>query len=395
MTEFFSTGQKFPRNVVILGNDPLWLDDIHRQADEIGLTQLHITSNPEEVLARLSGGFPPVSHLLLQPRCAGNLLPEVLDLTIGQSSGVTLVLLGEQDPQHAPRMPHAAVFVPHPTPDWLADVLEQPRPISSKHTSGDSLNQTDLNYALDSSMISARYQPVVRLDTGVPIYLEVLARLEHPTLGMLLPDLFVPKIENAGLAWPFTQAVVTRAFTDWSEGRLGSFGLGLALNFPLDVLLIPEALTWLEQRRREAGLPAERISIELTESRPVSELGRLRHATTTLRGMGYQLAIDDVGPDLRDHNALLDMHFTAIKLDKNLVRESPDSVIANEFLAKTIASARAANLLIVAEGVEDADIWRRMLRLGVDQAQGFLIARPLPVSAIAPWHKNWCARLDY
>jgi len=69
-------------------------------------------------------------------------------------------------------------------------------------------------------------------------------------------------------------------------------------------------------------------------------------------------------------------------------------VIANEFLSKTIASARAANLIIVAEGVEDADIWRRMLRLGVDQAQGFLIARPLPVSAVALWHKNWCARLD-
>ena len=126
----------------------------------------------------------------------------------------------------------------------------------------------------------------------------------------------------------------------------------------------------------------------------MSEIAKLRHATTTLRGMGYNLAIDDVGPELRDHHALLDMHFTALKLDKNIVRESPDSNEASAFLARTIASARAADLTIVAEGVEDSDIWRRMLRLGVDEAQGFLIARPLPVSAVAHWHRNWCARLD-
>jgi EAL domain-containing protein (putative c-di-GMP-specific phosphodiesterase class I) len=394
MSLFTQVGHNVSPHVVLLGNDPAWIADVRRQAAAMGLGLFDVTSDPEKVLALLSGGFPPVTHLLLQPDCAGALLPELLDLTLGQAAGVTLVLLGAQDPDQIDQMPHAAVMVPHPTADWLVDLLRETADADNAPAPDDALSTADLNMALERSQISARYQPVVRLDTAMPVYLEVLARLDHPELGMLLPDLFVPKIEDAGLSWPFTQAVVNRAFADWSEGRLGSFGLGLAVNFPLDVLLIPDALTWLERRRREAGLPAERISIELTESRPVRELTRLRHATTTLRGMGYQLAIDDVGPELRDYNALLDMSFTALKLDKNLVRESPDSPAANEFLARTIASARKANLTIVAEGVEDADIWRRMKRLGVDQAQGFLIARPLPVSAVALWHRNWCARLN-
>ena len=377
----------------MLGNDKVWHDDVQRQAMQLGIGPVYETTSAEEVLTLLSGGFPPVSHLLLQPRYAGNLLSELLDLTIGQPSGVTLVLLGEPEVEDADRMARMAVYVPHPNTAWLGEVLRDGL------SDGDALVEeelsiSELRHALDTARVSARYQPVVRLDTAMPVSLEVLARLEHPTRGMLLPDLFVPKIEDAGLAWPFTQAVVNRAFADWSEGRLGSFGLGLAINVPLDVLLIPEALTWLEQRRREAGLPSERITIELTESRPVSEIARLRHATITLRGMGYQLAIDDVGPQLRDHHALLDLHFTALKLDKNLVRESPDSVEANACLARTIESARAANLIIIAEGVEDADIWRRMARLGVNEAQGFLIARPLPVSALAHWHRNWCAKLD-
>ncbi len=381
-------------NIVMLGNDPRWIEAVRAQAEHLGLDRVHVAHTPEEVLPLLSGGFPPVSHLLLQPSAAGNMLPELIDLTIGQSFGVVLVLLGEPAMLDQHLQLQAATLVPSPSPDWLGRVLSERRSRSRRKTDFPRPSVAELQEALNSARIITRYQPVVKLSNGAPVSLEVLARLEHPTRGIMLPDLFVPSIEEAGLAWPFTQAVITRAFADWSEGRLGGFGLGLALNFPLDVLLIPEALTWMEERRRETGIPADRITVELTESRPVSEIVRLRHAIATLRGMGYQLAIDDVGPELRDHRALLDLQFTALKLDKNLVRESVDSISASKFLGKTIESARAANLTIIAEGVEDADIWRRMQLLGVDEAQGFLIARPLPVTALALWYRDWCARQE-
>jgi len=382
-------------NIVMLGTDPAWIAAVRAQAHSIGLERVHVAKTAEEVLPLLSGGFPPVTHLLLEPNSAGDLLPELVDLTVGQAFGVVLVMLGEASTLNASVLTQAATVVPNPSPDWLKNVLAERYARPRIPCEGEQPSVAELHEALQTSRIFTRYQPVVRLDTGVPVQLEVLARLEHPTRGILLPDLFVPAIEDAGLAWPFTQAVVMRAFSDWSEGKLGGFGLGLALNFPLDVLLIPQALTWVEERRREASLPAERVTIELTESRPVTEIPRLRHAIATLRGMGYRLAIDDVGPNVRDHRELLDLQFTAIKLDKTLVRESPDSASASDFLAKTIASARASNLTIIAEGVEDAEIWRRMQALGVDEAQGFLIGRPLPVPAVALWYKDWCARLEH
>jgi EAL domain-containing protein (putative c-di-GMP-specific phosphodiesterase class I) len=361
----------------------------------MGIDLLHTTDNPQEAVLRLAGGFPAVSHLLMDAGSAGSLLPQLVDLTAGESPhGIALVVLGDAGTLRSSRSAAAMTFVadsPLPGRSWLQRVL------ASDHARGangqERLTLPELRDALNGARIQTRYQPIVRMSDGHPIGLEVLARLEHPTRGILQPDLFVPQIEEAGLAWPLTEAVVRRAFEDWGRGKLASFGLTLALNFPLDVLLIPEALTWLEARRQEAEIPAESLVIELTESRPVSEIARLRHAIATLRNLGYGLAIDDVGPEIRDHNALLDLQFTTLKLDKDLVRESPDSVTASAFLDQTIAAARAASLVIVAEGVEDADIWARMRALGVDQAQGFLVARPLPAAAVPLWHRDWCARL--
>ncbi len=390
-------------NLVLLSDSLSWSRDVSAQARAMGITAVHTTADAREAVTLLAGGFPAVSHLLLQPSQAGDLLPQLVNMTAAEAPhGIALVVLGDAGPLVGNPSALAMTFVPEPGAagtgqGWLQRVL-QPSPGPSAINAGntarnDRLSVEELRDALYGARIQTRYQPIVNMADSRPIGLEVLARLEHPVRGILQPDLFVPQIEEAGLAWPLTEAVVRRAFEDWGQRRLEAFGFTLALNFPLDVLLIPEALTWLEARRREAAIPAELLVIELTESRPVTEISRLRHAIATLRSIGYGLAIDDVGPEVRDHHALLDLQFTALKLDKDLVRESPDSTTAADFLTRTIATARAAGLTIVAEGVEDLQIWDRMRALGVDQAQGFLVARPLPAAAVPLWHRDWCARL--
>ena len=378
----------------MLGGGTIWMTEACEQARELGLSPILSARTAQDAMAMVAAGSPPVSHLLLQPNSAGDLLDDLVDMTAGQTTGVSLVVLGE--PQKLPNHPSAPAmtFVPRPSPSWLKQALVHGAPARECPERLQEPIMQELEDALAERRIQTRYQPIVRLDNGHPVGVEVLARLEHPQRGILAPDLFVPQMEEAGLAWRLTDQVIDRAFADWGEGKLGSFGLTLALNFPLDVLLIPEALTSLETRRRQSGLPADRVVIELTESRPVREIARLRHAISTLRGIGYGLAIDDVGPEVRDHKALLDLQFTALKLDKDLVRDSLNSRTAHNFLTRTIASARKADLTVIAEGVEDQAIWREMQRLGVDQAQGFLIARPLPTAAVPLWHRDWCARLE-
>lgn len=248
-----------------------------------------------------------------------------------------------------------------------------------------------LQEALDAGWMTARYQPVVRIADRVPVSLEVLARLDHPTLGTLTPDRFISAMEAAGLGWRLTQAIVGRAFSEWSGARLTTLGMTLALNFPLDVLEKPDAGPWLLGACTASGIVAEQVTIELTESQPLSKLDPLRSAVAWLRHAGFGLAIDDVGPDVRDHRLLLDSSFTTLKLDKDLVRRSATDAAAHAFLLTSIAAARTAHLTLVAEGIEDAALWSRMADLGIEQAQGYLIGKPMRVQDVAGWLERWRA----
>jgi EAL domain-containing protein (putative c-di-GMP-specific phosphodiesterase class I) len=250
----------------------------------------------------------------------------------------------------------------------------------------------DLHEALSQARIQTLYQPIVRMADRRPVALEVLARLQHPLHGMLLPGRFIPPMEAAGLGFQLTEAVLLRAFDDWSGERLDALDLVLAFNFPLEVLLRPEALSYLDTIRTEAGIAPGRVVVELTESSPLAGLTKLCEAIQRLRALGYGIAIDDVGPDIRDHRALLDLHFTVMKLDKKLVGDALDDPSSGRFLADAIAAAGAAGMTVTAEGIEDEATWQRMHALGVDHAQGYLVAHPLPAAAVLPWYREWCSR---
>jgi EAL domain-containing protein (putative c-di-GMP-specific phosphodiesterase class I) len=232
-----------------------------------------------------------------------------------------------------------------------------------------ALLTADLHEALSQARIQTLYQPIVRMADRCPVALEVLARLHHPLHGMLLPGRFIPPMEAAGLGCQLTEAVLLRAFDDWGGERLEALNLMLAFNFPLEVLLRPEALSYLDK-----------------------VLTKLYEAIQRLRAIGYGIAIDDVGPDIRDHRALLDLQFTVLKLDKKLVGDALDDPSSGQFLADAIAAAGTAGMTVTAEGVEDEATWTRMAALGVDHAQGYLVAHPLPAAAILPWYRDWCSR---
>lgn len=257
----------------------------------------------------------------------------------------------------------------------------------------DSLPPGELQAALAGTGLAARYQPMVRVCDRRPVSLEVLARLDHPRHGVLAPKHFVPQMEDAGLARRLTESVAALSFCDYRR-HLGGLGLTLALNFPLDVLLDRAAVTTLDAQRESAGIAAAQVLVELTESRPLdardaAEVAAFGAAMRRLRALGYGLAIDDVGPDTTNLRVLFGFGFTALKLDRAVVEDSGASPAANRFLRETVAAARAADLAVIAEGIEDEAGWQRMQELGVDQMQGYLISRPLPASAVGAWLQQW------
>ena len=271
-----------------------------------------------------------------------------------------------------------------------ADTASQRSP-RVRHTRR-TVRLSEIRTALSRSMIETRYQPIVRIADRKPVALEVLARLRHPARGTLLPDLFVPQIEDAGLAPLLTETVARLAFADMAGPLLTPHSLDMALNFPLDVLLVPEALALLDAQRRQAGIAAGRVTIELTESRPVEDLVTLRTAIEHLRDAGYRVAIDDVGPAVPQLSALLELPFDCMKLDKDVVQRSGTDERMRGLALDMIAAAKARGLTVTAEGVENAVTWARMAEMGVEQAQGFFVARPLLASGVPGWLRRWAKR---
>jgi EAL domain-containing protein (putative c-di-GMP-specific phosphodiesterase class I) len=251
------------------------------------------------------------------------------------------------------------------------------------------LDVTELRLALAGGQVRTMYQPIVRVSDRCPVGLEVLARLADPVRGLLEPDQFVAGMEVAGLGRALFEAVIEAAFADWHGGGLGRLGVSLAINLPLDVLIEPGARDWLEGARARHGVPAERIVIELTESQPLLSMPELAVAAAALRALGYGLAIDDVGPDIRDHGPLLDLPFTVLKLDRALVQATGEGT-APDFLRGVMVAARAAGLVVVAEGVEDEATWAAMAAHGVDHVQGYLVSRPLTAAGTVAWHAGRC-----
>jgi EAL domain-containing protein (putative c-di-GMP-specific phosphodiesterase class I) len=251
---------------------------------------------------------------------------------------------------------------------------------------------SELRAGLSGATIETRYQPIIRVADRRAVGLEALVRLNHPSKGKMRPDSFMPQIEQFGLGGELTGLVCARAFCDLSGPFLTGLDLRLSVNFPLDVLLMPAALERLEEQRAAAGVAADQIIVELTESQPVEDIPGLRRSLERLRKLGYGAAIDDVGPAVPRLARLLELPFSSLKLDKDLVRRAAKSAEVCVFIANIISAAKAHGMTVTAEGVETEAAWDHVADLGVDEVQGFLVARPLPVRAVTLWREAWIAK---
>jgi EAL domain-containing protein (putative c-di-GMP-specific phosphodiesterase class I) len=372
-------------NLLLVSRSRKWAQAVHGATMELGGGDV-LTCDARNALARLAGTASHYSHLLVDRNDAEGLLDELAHLATEVAAPDTdMLVLGSADVRH----PHIRA-VSTATPRSVVEALMA----GSPSRRGPAMDVAELTAALHGAMIENRYQPIIRVADRCPVGLEALARLNHPKRGTLPPDRFVPQIEGAGLAAELTSLVSARAFADLAGPTLAERGLRISVNFPLDVLLQPAALDLLEQQRIAAGLTADRIVIELTESRPVDDIAKLRRSLERLRRLGYGAAIDDVGPAVPRLAPLLELPFTSLKLDKDMVQQAGHHGRVRTFLASTIDQAKAHGLTVVAEGVETESIWEQMRALGADEVQGFLAARPLPLAAVPIWWEAWLGQAD-
>jgi diguanylate cyclase (GGDEF)-like protein len=235
----------------------------------------------------------------------------------------------------------------------------------------------DLTLAIGTTQIFAHYQPLVRLSDGSVESVEALVRWQHPEYGMIAPVDFIGMTEQTDLIGPLTEAMLRT-----SMGELMTFGPSmpkLCVNIAARSLQDRQFATQVIDIIEEVGFPADRLEIEVTERDIVTNSERSALTLARLRAHGVRIAIDDFGTGYSSFLTLRDLRADRLKIDQQFTSNMVDSPADRLIVAKVIEIAHLLGLDVVAEGVESSAVWSQLGELGCDVAQGFAIARPMPL----------------
>ena len=239
--------------------------------------------------------------------------------------------------------------------------------------------------ALDAHEFVMYYQPKVRLADGRVAGAEALIRWQHPSLGLLPPDEFIPLVEKTVLLRPLTQYVIESVLRQWREWADVGIRLPIAINISPRSLLDAELPDQVAAQLHRWDVPAAFLRMEITENFLMADSGRSASVLDGLSAVGISLSIDDFGTGYSSLSYLKRLPIEEIKIDRSFVMQM--HVDPNDYMIvrATVDLGRNLGLRVVAEGVEDLDTFDRLAEFCCDEAQGYYISRPIPVAEFTRW----------
>ena len=264
-------------------------------------------------------------------------------------------------------------------PDTLGGVLDAHREPETEEWAD------DLREAIDRDDLLVCYQPKVQVSDGRLIGFEALARWRHPSRGSISPERFVPLAETTGLIRPLTEQVLDRAVRDRASWAVTGHDLTVAVNLSPLLLTDDQLLPELVHRLGRYRLAPASLTLEVTESAAMRNPSVTLEILSRLRLRGFRLALDDFGTGYSNLAMLHRMPFNELKIDRSFVAEVGASRDSQVIVGALAGLARQLGLTTVAEGVEDLDTWAWLRSVGVEQIQGFGIARPMAAELVVDW----------
>jgi diguanylate cyclase (GGDEF)-like protein len=238
--------------------------------------------------------------------------------------------------------------------------------------------EEDLRRAVLGEDISVAYQPLVDLGSGRATATEALARWTHPVRGPMSPALFIPVAEETGLIGRLGSSVLVDACFRTAAWRAdGLRDLRVSVNLSgrqlADANLVPDVVTTLN----EAGLPADALSLEITESVLMTDPEAAARTLTALADVGVGLSVDDFGTGYSSLSYLRQFPVDTIKIDRSFVADITHDVADLAIVDSVIGLAHRLHLRTVAEGAETKQQVDVLRELGCHQIQGYYFSRPL------------------
>ena len=252
-------------------------------------------------------------------------------------------------------------------PIWFDEGMERALVAHSEIEQG-------IRYGLEHGQFIPYFEPQVDLLTGEIIGFEVLARWDHPLSGMIDPLRFIPIAEEHGLIGRLSEQIILAALNQ---------AVNWDASIKLSVNISPSQLadSWLAQRivrlLSEAGFPAERLVVEITESSLFADLDLARSIVSSLKNQGIRLALDDFGTGFSSLAHLRALPFDVIKVDRCFVTTITKDPESAAIVSAVTTLAAALKVPVTVEGIEDAATHAAVAGMGCAVGQGWYFGKPM------------------
>jgi EAL domain-containing protein (putative c-di-GMP-specific phosphodiesterase class I) len=243
----------------------------------------------------------------------------------------------------------------------------------------------ELHRAVAEKQLTLHYQPQLDLRTGRVCGVEALVRWRHPSRGLVQPDRFLALAEQFNLMPAVTAFVLGQALTDLAGLHAAGHRLRVSVNVSAADLIDASLPQLVEMCLAAAGMTADSLVVEVTEDTVMADRVRALEVLHRLRESGVHVSVDDYGTGQSSLSYLRDLPISEIKLDRAFLVGVPADTHNAAIVRSTIELAHALDLPIVTEGVEESEALDWLREVGCDLAQGYHIARPLPLEDLLGW----------
>ncbi len=223
------------------------------------------------------------------------------------------------------------------------------------------------------------YQPKYSLESGKIIGCESLVRWQHPKLGLIPPNDFIPLLEESNQSLALTKVIISQSMGEIAELLIKNSAFALSLNISVQDLNWLELPLYFAEQAKINGIKPKQIIIEITETELLNNLTSAIEILAKLRLYGFKLSIDDFGTGFSNLDKLKLIKFDEIKIDKAFVHNAHLNSTAQAILKSCCQLAKSLNLVITAEGVESKEDRENCQALEINQVQGYFYSKPLPL----------------